>query len=142
MQSGRANFEGAVTNRLINFYVRRSTHLGLPIVEHSYVSRTGKIGPKQLAIHDDSAIRGFEKLATALHEVGAPAVVQISHAGGVTNKRVIGTEPADPLSKRKNLGCSKQAKSTASQTSLRRRLNAQLKLGSTASNCMAPTATC
>ena len=102
MQSGRANFEGAVTNRLINFYVRRSTHLGLPIVEHSYVSRTGKIGPKQLAIHDDSAIRGFEKLATALHEVGAPAVVQISHAGGVTNKRVIGTEPAGPSPREKS----------------------------------------
>ena len=58
--------------------------------------RTGKIGPKQLAIHDDSSICGFEKLANALHEVGAPAVVQISHAGAVTNKRVIGTEPAGP----------------------------------------------
>jgi NADPH2 dehydrogenase len=96
MQTGRASFEGAVTSRLINFYVRRSTYLGLPIVEHSYVSPTGKIGPKQLSIHEDSAISGFEKLATALHEVGAPAVVQISHAGGVTNKRVIGTEPAGP----------------------------------------------
>ena len=55
MQTGRASFEGEVTNRLINFYVRRSSHLGLPIVEHSYVSPTGKIGPKQLAIHDDSS---------------------------------------------------------------------------------------
>jgi NADPH2 dehydrogenase len=96
MQTGRASFEGAVTSRLINFYVRRSAHLGLPIVEHSYVSPTGKIGPKQLAIHDDSSISGFEKLANALHEVGAPAVVQISHAGGVTNRRVIGEEPAGP----------------------------------------------
>ncbi len=56
----------------------------------------GKIGPKQLAIHDDSTIDGFEKLAKALHDVGAPAVVQISHAGGVTNRRVIGTQPAGP----------------------------------------------
>ena len=96
MQTGRASFEGAVTNRLINFYVKRSTHTGLPIVEHSYVSPDGKIGPKQLAIHDNSAISGFEKLANALHEVGAPAVVQISHAGAVTNKRVIGTKPAGP----------------------------------------------
>jgi NADPH2 dehydrogenase len=101
MQTGRASFEGTVTNRLINFYVRRSSHLGLPIVEHSYVSPTGKIGPKQLAIHDDSSINGFEKLANALHEVGAPAVVQISHAGGVTNKRVIGTEPAGPSPREK-----------------------------------------
>ena len=102
MQTGRASFEGEVTSRLINFYVRRSSHLGLPIVEHSYVSPTGKIGPKQLAIDDDSAINGFEKLANALHEVGAPAVVQISHAGGVTNKRVIGTEPAGPSPREKS----------------------------------------
>jgi len=102
MQTGRASFEGAVTNRLINFYVRRSPHLGLPIVEHSYVSPNGKIGPKQLSIHDDDSISGFEKLANALHEVGAPAVVQISHAGGVTNKRVIGTEPAGPSPREKS----------------------------------------
>jgi NADPH2 dehydrogenase len=102
MQTGRANFEGEVTDRLINFYVRRSSHLGLPIVEHSYVSPTGKIGPKQLAIHDDSSIVGFEKLANALHTVGAPAVVQISHAGGVTNKRVIGTEPTGPSPREKS----------------------------------------
>jgi NADPH2 dehydrogenase len=102
MQTGRASFEGEVTNRLINFYVRRSAHLGLPIVEHAYVSPTGKIGPKQLAIHDDSSVGGFEKLANALHTVGAPAIVQISHAGGVTNKRVIGTEPAGPSPREKS----------------------------------------
>jgi NADPH2 dehydrogenase len=96
MQTGRASFEGAVTNRLINFYVRRSSHLGLPIVEHSFVSPTGKIGPKQLSIHNDASISGLERLAKALYEVGAPAVVQISHAGAVTSRRVIGTEPAGP----------------------------------------------
>ena len=102
MQTGRASFEGEVTNRLINFYVRRSSYSGLPIVEHSYVSPTGKIGPKQLAIHDDSSINGFEKLANALHTVGAPAVVQISHAGAVTNKRAIGIEPAGPSPREKS----------------------------------------
>jgi len=98
MQSGRADFDGSITNKLVNFYVRRSTFLGLPIVEHAYISLTGKIGPKQLGIYDDSLIAGFEKLADGLHSVGAPAVVQISHAGGVANKKVIGTQPAGPSS--------------------------------------------
>ena len=101
MQTGRASFEGAVTNKLVNFYVRRSSACGLPIVEHAYVSPTGKIGQKQLGIYSDSLIIGFEKLAKGLHEVGAPAVVQISHAGGVTNKKVIGTEPAGPSARPK-----------------------------------------
>ncbi len=98
MQSGRADFDGSITNRLVNFYVRRSAFLGLPIVEHAYISPSGKIGPKQLGIYDDSLIGGFEKLAEGLHSVGAPAVVQISHAGGVANTKVIHTQPAGPSS--------------------------------------------
>jgi NADPH2 dehydrogenase len=96
MQSGRASFEGAVTKKLINFYVRRSGALGLPIVEHAYVSPHGRIGPKQLGIYDDKLLAGLEKLACAIHQVGAPAVVQISHTGAVTNKKVIGAIPAGP----------------------------------------------
>jgi len=96
MQSGRATFEGAVTNRLINFYVRRSSALGLPIVEHAYVSSTGRLGLKQLGINSDELIPGFKKLAKAIHAVGAPAVQQITHAGGVTNKKVINSEPVGP----------------------------------------------
>jgi NADPH2 dehydrogenase len=96
MQTGRASFAGEVTSRLINFYVLRSAAIGLPIVEHCYVSPTGKIGPKQLGIHSDSLTEGFEKLAAAIHAVGAPAIVQISHAGGVANEKVIGTKPAGP----------------------------------------------
>jgi NADPH2 dehydrogenase len=101
MQTGKATFEGAVTNKLINFYVRRSSAVGLPIVEHAYVSPTGKIGPKQLGIYDDKLIGGFANLANRMHEVGAPAVVQISHAGGVTNKKVIGAIPAGPSARPK-----------------------------------------
>lgn len=98
MQSGRADFDGSITSRLINFYVRRSTHIGLPIVEHAYIDLMGKIGPKQLGIYDDTLISGYEKLADALHSIGVPAIVQISHAGGVANKKVIRNQPAGPCS--------------------------------------------
>jgi NADPH2 dehydrogenase len=98
MQSGRADFDGSITTKLVNFYVRRSAFIGLPIVEHAYVTPMGKIGPKQLGIHTDALIPGYEKLAEGLHGVGAPAVVQISHAGGVANRKVIHTQPAGPSS--------------------------------------------
>ncbi len=102
LQSGRANFEGAVTNRLINFYVMRSAALGLPIVEHAYVSPSGKIGPKQLSIHDDSLVEGLTQLASGVHAVGAPIIIQISHAGGVASKKVIGTIPVGPSAREKS----------------------------------------
>ncbi|MGD6809072.1 MAG: NADH:flavin oxidoreductase [Candidatus Bathyarchaeia archaeon] len=98
MQSGRADFDGSITQKLINFYVRRSAHIGLPIVEHAYINLLGKIGPKQLGIYEDSLISGYEKLAEGIHSVGAPAIVQISHAGGVANKKVIHNQPAGPSS--------------------------------------------
>jgi len=101
MQTGRATIEGAVTNRLINFYVRRSTALGLLIVEHCYVSAAGRLSFKQLGIHDDNLISGLEKLATSIHAVGTPVVVQISHAGGVANRHVIGRRPAGPSATRR-----------------------------------------
>lgn len=96
MQTGRATVEGAVTDRLIGFYERRSAALGLLIVEHCYISPRGKLSPKQLGIYDDELIGGLERLAGRIHAVGTPVVVQITHAGGVANRRVIGGEPAGP----------------------------------------------
>ncbi|MGA8857182.1 MAG: NADH:flavin oxidoreductase [Candidatus Bathyarchaeia archaeon] len=96
MQTGRATAKGAVTDRLINFYARRSAALGLLIVEHSYVSAQGKLSPKQLGIYDDELIGGLERLAGRIHAVCTPIVLQITHAGGVANKKVIGAEPAGP----------------------------------------------
>jgi 2,4-dienoyl-CoA reductase-like NADH-dependent reductase (Old Yellow Enzyme family) len=96
MQTGRATVEGAVTDRLIGFYVRRSAALGMLIVEHCYVSARGRLSLKQLGIYDDELIWGLQKLAGSVHAVGTPVVVQISHAGGVANRNVIGAEPAGP----------------------------------------------
>jgi 2,4-dienoyl-CoA reductase-like NADH-dependent reductase (Old Yellow Enzyme family) len=42
--------------------------------------------------------RGRNPVAEGIHSVGAPAIVQISHAGGVANKKVIHNQPAGPSS--------------------------------------------
>jgi 2,4-dienoyl-CoA reductase-like NADH-dependent reductase (Old Yellow Enzyme family) len=96
MQTGRATVKGAVTDRLISFYVRRSAALGLLIVEHCYVSAGGKLSPKQLGIYNDELIDGLEKLSAQIHAVSTPVVVQITHAGGVANRQVVGAEPSGP----------------------------------------------
>jgi NADPH2 dehydrogenase len=100
MQTGRATVDGAVTDRLIGFYVRRSVALGLLIVEHCYISAGGRLSFKQLGIHNDESVGGLDKLARMVHAVGTPAVVQISHAGGVANKIVVGGVPAGPSATR------------------------------------------
>lgn len=100
MQTGRATTKGAVTDRLINFYTKRSASLGLLIIEHCYVSTRGKLSFKQMGIHNDELNEGLKKLAESIHKLDTPVVVQISHAGAVANKRVIGEQPAGPSATR------------------------------------------
>lgn len=102
MQTGRATVKGAVTGRLIKFYVRRSAALGLLIVEHSFVSASGKLSSKQLGMYDDELIDGLERLTGAIHAVDTPVVVQITHAGGIANEKIIGAEPTSPSATEKS----------------------------------------
>ena len=96
MQTGRATIKGLVTDRLVNFYVKRSAALGLLIMEHAYISQDGKLSPKQLGIYDDGLIDGLEKLSKSVHAFGTPTVIQITHAGCVANRKLIGTDPLGP----------------------------------------------
>jgi len=96
MHTGLASREGAVTNELIEHYVKRSKALGLLIVEHSYVSLDGKLSEKQLGIYGDYLIPGLKKLSHSVHAMDTPVVVQINHAGGVANMEVTGTQPVAP----------------------------------------------
>jgi NADPH2 dehydrogenase len=100
MQTGRATVKGVVTERLIDFYLRRSAALGLSIVEHSYISARGRLSLKQLGIYDDGLISGLERLAGRIHASGTPVVIQITHVGGVAVRDVVGVEPAGPSATR------------------------------------------
>jgi NADPH2 dehydrogenase len=96
MHTGLATVKGAVTQKLIDHYSECSEALGLLIVEHSYVSTSGRLSQKQLGICDDELILGLEKLAGCIHATGTPVVIQINHAGSAANKDVTGIEPAGP----------------------------------------------
>jgi len=96
MQTSYATTKGAVTDKLIDHYTKRSGSLGLLIIEHSYVSLDGKISKKQLGIHEDRLVSGLRKLASSVHATGTTVVSQINHAGRVTTEEVIGKAPVAP----------------------------------------------
>jgi len=96
MQTSLATTGGAVTDDLIEYYVRRSGTLGLLIIEHSYVTPNGRLSERQLGIHDDILLGGLEKLARSVHSTGTPVVIQINHAGRTANEEIIGTKPVAP----------------------------------------------
>ena len=90
MATNKATSDGEVTESQIKHYTERAKGIGLIIVEHSYVTPSGKLSPNQMGIHDDKLIPGLSKLAKAVHEHRTPIAVQISHAGGRAMTSVIG----------------------------------------------------
>jgi NADPH2 dehydrogenase len=96
MHTGLATAGGAVTDNLIEHYVRRSGALGMLIVEHSYVSLDGRLSERQLGIYNDSLIRGLEELTSKIHETGTPVVIQINHAGRAASMEITGMKPIAP----------------------------------------------
>ena len=89
MHTGLATAGGAVTDKLIEHYVKRSKNLGLLIIEHSYVSLEGKLSERQLGIYDDNLIIGLEKLSSKIHSMGTPAVIQINHLHMILFLRIV-----------------------------------------------------
>jgi NADPH2 dehydrogenase len=77
--------DGGITVEHFDYYTKRArAGVGLIIVEHSFVDPEGRAGEKQVGIHNDIMVGGLNKLANAIKDTGAVAVIQISHAGSNT----------------------------------------------------------
>lgn len=97
MASGLALPDGAVTEELINHYAERAkNNVGLILIEHSYVTESGKASDRQLGIHKDELILGLRELAQTIHRFGAKTAIQINHAGARGSSAVLGHRPFAP----------------------------------------------
>lgn len=89
--------DGAPSPATIAYYRDRAGRgPGIIIVEHTYVTRSGKAHKGQLGLDDDSSISAFGELATGIRSQGAVAVLQISHVGAGGNPEVTGGPPLGP----------------------------------------------
>jgi len=78
--------DGRINEDILRYYDEktRSGGLGLVVTEHVFVSPEGKASPKQISAALDDAVEGFKKLADTIHSNGIPVIVQINHAGSLT----------------------------------------------------------
>lgn len=76
-----ADTDGHVNETIIVFYEKRSTHVGLVIVEATAVNSAGRIVPNSLGLWNDDQIKGMSGLVDTIHNKGAVAVIQLNHAG-------------------------------------------------------------
>ncbi|EFC5411427.1 NADH-dependent flavin oxidoreductase [Escherichia coli] len=81
MTTWSANPDGTISEQELEFYKRRSQNVGLVITGCTYVTPSGIGFTHEFAAYDDRFINSLEKLAVAAQSGGAPAILQIFHAG-------------------------------------------------------------
>lgn len=87
---GMAADDGTCTPRLTDLLTQLAKGgVGLIITSHTYVRPEGKGTPCQLGIYSDDLIPSLRKMTRAVHEHGSRVAVELSHAGILTNAKLI-----------------------------------------------------
>lgn len=81
MTNYSSNDDGTVTDDEVAYYAKRSKGVGMVITACTYVTENGKGFPGQFAGFDDRFIPSLKRVADAIHDGGAKAVLQIYHGG-------------------------------------------------------------
>ncbi|KAF1022535.1 MAG: NADH oxidase [Paracidovorax wautersii] len=107
MTTWSANPDGTVSDQEITYIQARAKEVGMVITGCTHVTPEGIGFTDEFAAYDDRFIPSLRKLAQAAKSGGAPAILQIFHAGTkavpelVPNGRVVGpstmTVPAGPF---------------------------------------------
>jgi NADPH2 dehydrogenase len=101
MANNLADEDGRVSDRLIAHYrARAAGGPAMIVVEHSYVEPEGRIDVHQLGICRDAHVAGLARLARAIQDEGAAAVIQITHGAARCPRSATGRQPAGPSSVR------------------------------------------
>ena len=81
--------------------------VGLIISSHAFVSPEGQAGPWQLGAHSEDMLRGLANMASAVHEAGGKAILQLAHAGSQADPELTGLEAIGPSrpQEREELSC-------------------------------------
>ncbi len=97
MDSHMAEADGSIGENAIRYYGSRAKGgFGLIIVEIAAVQPSGIGMPHEINIYEDSAIPGLTKLADAIKNNGARAIIQLHHAGRETVSALAGQQPVAP----------------------------------------------
>jgi len=97
MNTGYATPQGLPTRRMLDYYsVRARGGVGLIIVEAAVIHPSARLHPHMLALYDDRALEGLQRLTTALKSYGARVGIQLFHPGRQSTSQETGYRPVAP----------------------------------------------
>lgn len=83
-------YDGSVPQDLVEYYGKRAQGLGAVIVECCFIEPLGPAFPGALGIDSDKKIPGLARIANAIKQQGALAILQIYHGGRMVEPELIG----------------------------------------------------
>lgn len=92
MATAKSEEDGLVNDDILQYYDEKSRggHIGLVVIEHSYVNRRGMAKARQMSAAEDGVLPGLLRLADLLHRNGVKAAMQINHAGSASPQDALG----------------------------------------------------
>ena len=84
-----SNVDGTVTDAEIKYYTRRSRGVSMVITACTHVTANGQGFHGQFAAYSDDFIPELERVAIAIKEQGAKAVLQIYHGGKMSPPKLV-----------------------------------------------------
>ncbi|WP_246163866.1 NADH-dependent flavin oxidoreductase [Weissella coleopterorum] len=92
-------YDGHISKDEVEYYAIRSGGPGMVIVETAYINDTAKGFPGQISIANDSLITGLSQIASSIKNGGAKVVIQLHHAGRLSNHMLLNdNQPVAPSS--------------------------------------------
>jgi len=84
-----SNVDGTVTDAEIKYYSRRSKGVSMVITACTHVTANGQGFHGQFASYSDEFIPGLKRVADAIKEQGAKAILQIYHGGKMSPSELV-----------------------------------------------------
>lgn len=99
MDSAMCEEDGKIEKMACDYYgARAKGGFGIVITEIAAVDERASGMPGEPRLYSDEYLPGLTKLANAIHNGGAKAIVQLHHAGRETHSGMIGQTPVGPSS--------------------------------------------
>jgi 2,4-dienoyl-CoA reductase-like NADH-dependent reductase (Old Yellow Enzyme family)/thioredoxin reductase len=88
LKLGYSDGSGMITERHLDFYVRRSEFLGAIALEPLYMDKGLREIPTQIGIDADDKLPGLKHLTGLLHKTNTKAIAHLNHPGRMANPMI------------------------------------------------------